>query len=54
MADQKNDSSTIEQGGGNILERGRPDGVGKPSNDQPNMPNPQPVKIPGNVTRRKK
>jgi len=51
------DRPTIERGGygdrGN-LEQGRPDGLGSPSNDQPNRPNPQPVKVPGSVTRPRK
>jgi hypothetical protein len=49
-----NSGKTIEQGGSGILERNRPDGLGSPSSDQPNLPNPQPVKVPGNITRRKK
>jgi hypothetical protein len=57
MTAAANDDSTIERGSygdRGVLEKGRPDGVGKPSNDQPNFPNPQPVKVPGNVTKPRK
>jgi hypothetical protein len=46
------DQSTIEQGGTGILERGRPDGLGKASEDQPVLPSRQPIKTPGDVKRK--
>jgi hypothetical protein len=52
-----NDDNTIERGGPGdrgVLEKGRPDGLGAPSNDQPNRPSPQIVNIPTNFPRRKK
>jgi hypothetical protein len=51
-------NTTADYGGhdsdSGVLEKNRPDGYGKPSDDQPNLPNPQPVKVPGNVTRPRK
>ncbi len=53
-----NDDKPTMEGGSygdrRVLEQGRPDGYGKPSDDQPNLPSPQPVKVPGNVTRPRK
>jgi hypothetical protein len=52
--DSSKSDSTIEQGGSGILEKGRPDGVGKCSDDQPILPSRQAVNIPTNFPRRKK
>jgi hypothetical protein len=51
-----NDESkpTIERGSygdRDVLERNRPEGYGYPSSDQPNLPNPQPVKVPTDFPR---
>jgi hypothetical protein len=53
----QDDRTTIERGSygdRGVLERNRPDGLGKSSDDQPNLPNPQPVNVPGNITRPRK
>ena len=52
-----NDDNTIERGGPGdrgVLEKGRPDDVGKCSDDQPILPSRQPVNIPSDFPRRKK
>ena len=49
-----NQDSNVPQQGGTKLDTNFPDGVGKPSDDQPNLPNPQPVKVPGSITPRRK
>ena len=56
MANDDNDSDkpTIEQGGTGILERGRPDGLGSPSNDQPVLPSREKVTVPSGFPRRRK
>jgi len=44
---------TIERGSfgdRGVLESGRPDGLGEVGGDQPVLPNPQAVKVPGDVT----
>ncbi len=57
MATGNANDSTIERGSygdRGSLEQGRPNGYGSPSPDQPNLPNPQPVKVPGNITKPRK
>jgi hypothetical protein len=36
-----------------VLERGRPDGLGQPSDDQPNLPSRQPIRTPPNFTKKR-
>jgi hypothetical protein len=48
--------STIERGSygdRGVLESGRPDGVGSPSDDQPILPSRQAVRTPDDITKRK-
>jgi hypothetical protein len=45
---------TRPQGGKLDDDTSRPDGVGVPSSDQPNLPSRQPVQTPTSFTRRKK
>jgi len=40
--------------GGTLDDESRPNGHGSPSNDAPNLPNPQAVKVSGDVTPRKR
>jgi len=55
MQSENDDRPTMERGSygdRGSLESNRPDGYGSPSDDQPNLPNPQAVKVPGDVTPR--
>ena len=51
MADETMDPPKQTQVSGAKLDNTYPDGVGKPSVEQPNLPSPQPVKVPGSITR---
>jgi hypothetical protein len=37
-----------------VLENNRPDGLGKPSDDQPVLPSRQPIPTPPDITKRRK
>ena len=55
--DDSENKPTIERGSfgdRGVLESGRPDGLGEVGGDQPVLPNPQAVKVPGDVTPRKR
>jgi hypothetical protein len=56
MANNSNDDkATIERGtygDRGVLERGRPDGLGSPSDDQPILPSRQPIRTPPDVKRK--